>query len=672
MKHYLVESYTIDCAKDAVKQVDLMESLNDKPLTVEVPVMRNGKQVLESKIVEVSSVYRVPISRPGKKNKNNRTYTLERTWAPALQKSLGEGSIGLLNHPKAGEAPDIKDAAVIWRNHKAEYDENNNPLIKADMYILKDPKGNGGLIESIINAGAKVDLSTRGYGEIDESGVVYNYEFKSTDIVYEGSYSVQVEQEQKLSGIPEVKESVLKINNSFTNNKMMVGDQPMNKAILSRLVNESMKKDNKFVAYTELSDLAESIKGQSEYADIMETIQKNISKIKPILEADYEGDSNDNGSADADNAGLDPEKKIKDTKEKTPEDVDSMDVEDINDTTDAERTGKLGIKAGSSEKGMNGEVNSGEVSHANQGVKTEGAIGRAINRASATYKDTFSPFSAHHQTRENVRAEAERHKEALAKGDKNKAEKHYARLDHMTFGNAKAVLQNYKKNRFESIDNELINKIFEDSDEQLPNDIDTTEIEKTADTTKRPAYTDMVAGGGGDVDKKQDVAGDEEIEKLEDINLESLSSLYLKLETYTLKAEQVVEMDKNFKEKAQGEVNEAVEYLKQLKLEHAELVEQVSKQQEYIEKLEDLIIDNEKACVEQTEVLPYVNEMLVVNPQLIPFAADIKKAKSVELAERFSAMKGKIRLDRVIPGTVVSESAEISESASYLKNRNWL
>lgn len=657
-KEYLVEQFTVDCATDVKKRDDLFESLDNGKIKGEIFVEKNGKRVAESAEFEVLGVYDVPISRPGLKNKNNRTYTLERSWNPVLEKKMGEGSIGLLNHPKQGEAPDVTKSCCVWRNHRVATNEDGQDIIRADMFILKDKKGNGDLVESIIKAGGKVDLSTRGYGEIDPQGVVYNYDYKATDVVYEGSYGVQASKEHRYSEEeePRVEENSgdntdknkpninegkggkkgPKMEAQTTNNKVPEGDYKMNKVIVKRLISESLSKDNKFKAFIELSELGESIQGDEELKDQYKVIQEEIKKIQPLLEQEYQGDAKDNGSADKNNKGLDPEKKIKDTDEKEPDDVKSIEVDSTKDTPDSERTGKTGIKAASTPESMKAEVESGEISSSSQG------------------------------TRANEGAEVE-----------------------------------------------------EDTDEEEPDDVDSIEVEKIDDTKKRTAYTDTKAGSGKKAEKKEKEKATQEIEKLENLDLsklnkqelvdvitnlneatkelqgqfqheqklfDKLSEQYLKLETYTLKneaytekAEQMVEADKVNKEKAQSEVTEAVAYVKDTKEKYDELLERVKGQQAYIRELEEIVHgvvteDNEKEDVE-----PYVQECLNLNPQLAAFEDELLTSNSVEEVneriKKYSGMGKKVRIDRVLTEDYNNDEnpkETLSEGQQMLKNKNWI
>jgi hypothetical protein len=679
-KQLLLESIVLDCSnsKDIVERNELYESLDNREI------------LYEGKKLKCRGVYEATISYPGVRNKNDRLYT-EDVWQVPIDRGDGENSLGLINHPKKGESPDLHDSFAVWRNHRLTVNEEGKPIVKGDMYLLNN--ANGELAQSIIEAGGKLELSTRSYGEIKEGGHVKNLDYKSTDAVYEGSTGVGVTKEEEkpqpsktmneatefdsiiskydkkvsqcemipirdMISVATDKEEALKYAKDVgkseiyaemtpsgqlamdltrakfesidTNNKIDIGELRMNKAVIKRLIKESLAKTNKFQAFTELQELSESISSDESMKDVKSQIVEELNKLQPILEAEYQGDGDDKGSAGDSKMkkmnAQDPEKKIKDTNEPVPDDVDKVEVEKVSDTPDSERTGKTGIKAASSPDAMKSEVKMGEVSAVSQGMKAN-----------------------------------------------------------------------------------------EDTNEDEPDDVEKAEIDATDDTTDRSAYTDTVPGTGKkvDADKVEPKKDDKEIEKLEDVDLskltkpelietikklngattvlqadldsekslfDTLSEQYLKLESYTLKAEQVVEMDKANKEKAQSEVNEATEYVESKKALMEEMQTQIAQQVAYIEKLEEEVGNREVVSKDKAKVAPYVNEFLKVNPHLTPYEKDIKKAVDIhearELIERYNSLVGKVRIDRVLTTEETVEEAKgnkvMNEGRSYLKMHNWL
>ena len=99
---------------------------------------------------------------------------------------------------------------------------------------------------------------------------------------------------------------------------------------------------------------------------------------------------------------------------------------------------------------------------------------------------------------------------------------------------------------------------------------------------------------------------------------------------------------------------------------------------EPIRKLEDELNKKDKAVSDKSEVIPYINEILSVNPHLNPFEKELKKASDIyearELIEKYNSMSGKIRLDRINKDVIDEENNQevVNEGTSYLKNRNWI
>lgn len=653
----LTESFILDSSNKKLveKRTDLLESLD------------NGKILYENQEIRVLGVYRVPISRPGEMNKNKRMYEVS-TWEHPLSKGEGEGSLGLLDHPAPGQPPSIKDAFCVWKNHKIE-NIQGTPLVRGDMFLLDN--ANGRLVESIIDAGGKAELSTRGYGEIDEGGRVYNYNFKSTDCVYEGSYGVNFDKttRYKEGNIPESvekKEKTIEEGKNYnkkeiknTNNKDSIeetstdltkqGDNLMlNKVLIREAVNRAFEKENKFDSYSELKTILEDIKNEKDLSDIAEDVKSKISTLgealhtaynKALTEAhddtpeddEYDGDSDDTGSAGKDKLTYpDPEQKISDSDEAIPDDVHDHEVDDDeDDTTQGERGAQTRVyKAGASEDAMDYEVMSGEVAHEG----TEYAV----------YEDDEGSF----------------------------------------------IIENGQK---------VYVELEEDSDEAIPDDVHDHEIDDETDSTEdeeRTAYTDIKAGSKGGVAKKEQAESvnlyklnkaqlidtvlsmDEAVKSLqEQIQTEEavynkLADYTLRLETYTLQAEKVLEEDLKEKYAAQNQVVESVEYVKQLKEALSEAQSTLEEQAEYIEKLEETVHEVEATTSAMNEVSPFVNSLIIDNPQLAAWEGELKEASSIDearrLANKYAAMGSRIRLDRVPVGTEINESrGRITESDGY-------
>lgn len=139
----------------------------------------------ESKSFKCEGIYTFPISRPNKKNLNERIYT-SKLWEKVIKEKQADNSYGLIDHPEGDGS--FKDAFCVWRNVHFSPDRK---LVLADAYLFGD---HGKQVKAALEAGGKVGLSTVGYGDFkdDDSTIDENtYKLERVaDFVLNPSYEV--------------------------------------------------------------------------------------------------------------------------------------------------------------------------------------------------------------------------------------------------------------------------------------------------------------------------------------------------------------------------------------------------------------------------------------------------------------------------------------------------
>ena len=127
----------------------------------------------------------VPWVQADKKNQNKRSYPLAllQREVARIQSAVKKGAmIGAGDHPIGGLA-DIKTSSHILQ--KVWLDSKGKGY--AEMKILPTQRGN--TIQTLINNGAELGVSSRGFGNVSDTGVVQNdYKLMGIDIVTSPSY----------------------------------------------------------------------------------------------------------------------------------------------------------------------------------------------------------------------------------------------------------------------------------------------------------------------------------------------------------------------------------------------------------------------------------------------------------------------------------------------------
>lgn len=127
----------------------------------------------------------VPFVQADKKNSNGRTYPLAllKREVSRIQGAVKRHSmIGTGDHPVSG-FPDIATSSHILQ--KVWLDNEGKGY--AQMKIIPTPRGK--TIQTLINHGAELGVSSRGYGNVSGAGIVQNdYKLTGIDIVQNPSY----------------------------------------------------------------------------------------------------------------------------------------------------------------------------------------------------------------------------------------------------------------------------------------------------------------------------------------------------------------------------------------------------------------------------------------------------------------------------------------------------
>jgi len=669
-KQYLVENVTIDCSKDLVEQRGLMESLEDRNILVEFNVEKDGKVLKESKKLKVLNIYKCPISKPGVMNKNKRKYTKE-TWEPVIRERQGEGSLGLLNHPEAGNAPDIEKTCCVWRNHRFEHDPSGKLLVCADMYIIDDKKGNGDLIESIIKAGGRVDLSTRGYGDLDETQTVKDYTYKSTDVVYQGSYGVQIGEENSynpktVEESTQNSQNTQKLKEQYTNNKIEdaisnenkgVFNMSLQKVLVRESIKSALKNDNKFEAYTDLETIYGDIKDDTSLSELTNEVKNTMKQLKEALtdvhnralqevvdtnpedNKDMDGDGTDMGTAENPNE-VNPNPP---TKKVLPTNIHNHAICTPAETGEEGRGPKTAhIKMGGSEKAMEYEVKTGEVS-----VPTTVEIGEDTD----IFTDSLGNNFVITENNEVV----------------------YITFDEEMDG-----------------DGDDVGEIEDEETEvnpAIPSDVHNTEVDDIEDTdaTDRGDMTAMVKNGSGMTESRLKKLTKENLidmvlsldESIAQLNAEAvgMAEYTIRLENYAMMSEKTLEEDVISKQEAQAQIVEATEYVKSLKEQLNSYEESFNQLKEYAETLEEAVSLYENESENKENVLPYVAEMITVNPSLKSFQEELMNSKTIhevqEKARKYNKLGERYRLDIVPTQKQLTESV-VDSKKSVLKQKGWI
>jgi len=654
----LVEAITIDSLDVAMvrPRLDLQEAL-----------LQEKKSLHEN--IACLGVYTAPIYRLGK-NKNNRYYD-ESTWSPALDAKLGEGSLGLMDHPTpnspAGLGGSVKDIFCVWRNHRyGRYPHTNEKIVEADMYLLDNKWGKH--VKSVLECGGKLDLSTRGYGTLTEDNKVRDYQFNSTDCVLVGSSNVRfgadatvpddrlpenikVKDNLKESSTPsetdvkKLQESKSTITETSTNNGVSLGEKIMNKVLIKRAITEAFNKGGN-AAYFELESILKDIREDKDLADITKDVEVKMESLRVTLTEEKQGDAKDPGSVTSKDIYPGNKNVIKDTNEKKPNDVDPIDVDsDVKDTTPAERTStETKYKAGGSKKAREYEVMSG-----NQMEQIE----IEITPDTEVFEDEHGTYVV------------------LESGE-------HAYID---ANEAAAALQ-------------------EDTDETEPEEVDEIEVDDISDTTdadRTDSDTKYKAASGG-VKESEETPNLYRMSKAELIDhvlavseaanalqaqLEAsqaetaeLAESYSKVETWAMLGETVIEGDRTALAEAQNQVVEAVAKLQEKDAELQEANTALQEAAETIETLENHIQESQGKVKDSSDVQAWVSEMIVGNPQLAAWEKELRYAKNLTEARqavaKYAGMGQRIRIDTKALTEGIQEVHVKSEGNAALTRKGWV
>lgn len=182
----------------------LVENFIVRSRPIEIKKVQESMRVVEFDGQRYSclAAYTFPISRPGKKNLNNRIYGYA-LWDRLIREKQGERKFGVCDHPAdSSEQPDgsVLKTFCVWRNMRYSEDKK---LVLMDCYVFGEQTGQHFI--DAVRAGGLPGFSTVGYGDFLEDGETIDpesYELdRPADWVMNPSYEVfgSIEDEIQLS-----------------------------------------------------------------------------------------------------------------------------------------------------------------------------------------------------------------------------------------------------------------------------------------------------------------------------------------------------------------------------------------------------------------------------------------------------------------------------------------
>lgn len=239
----------------------LIENFRVTPQEINFSLLTEStkKTLYEGREYECLAVFTVPISRPGKKNFNERIYTVK-LWENVIknQKEIWDGSFGLMNHPEDEGNP--KDGFCVWHNLRFNEDKT---LVIADMYLFGEW---GKHAVDAMRAGGRIGLSSSGFGDMEEDGITVKSDFtieRVADWVLNPSYQVFGSIDDEIDQPKTVKE----------------------KAITNKLLDESVQENTMKdkISEAEARSLRLNIKNLMKEASLTENLEEKITQYDEIL-----------------------------------------------------------------------------------------------------------------------------------------------------------------------------------------------------------------------------------------------------------------------------------------------------------------------------------------------------------------------------------------------------
>lgn len=265
-KQLLIESISLNIPKENIQIISntvLTEAIGDKNYQC--------KAILKN----------VPISKYTE-NANSRIYSRV-LWEIVERKKLAERTVSLMGHPEDDGNP--KDICGVWHNFKV-----GETCPTADLYLVGQ---NGELILEAIQAGARVGVSSVGYGTFrEEDGKTVDPETfeleRAGDMVLQPSQGVyatnenlekQPEPPSKDRFTDQIEKSTIISENRSTNNKAILSskDKEDTKNILKEQINNrGIKMENleKLYEANHKNQINALIEEAKEMSDVKKAIQK--------------------------------------------------------------------------------------------------------------------------------------------------------------------------------------------------------------------------------------------------------------------------------------------------------------------------------------------------------------------------------------------------------------
>ncbi len=277
--------------------------VHSKP--IEIRKVQESMRVVELDGRQYSCIaaYTFPISRPGKKNLNNRIYGYA-LWDRMIRERQGERKFGVCDHPAdTSEQPDgsVLKTFCVWRNMRYSEDKK---LVLMDCYAFGE--GTGQHFVDAIRAGGMPGFSSVGYGDFLEDGVTIDpetYELdRPADWVMNPSYEVfgSIEDEIQLSadddshrierredtseGQMALSESAFKTAEERTMDKMVEQSYRLQIRGLRKEADAQTSVFGKLEAYKNILPFVEDEFFKKERAEVMNEIARLEEEVKALAE----------------------------------------------------------------------------------------------------------------------------------------------------------------------------------------------------------------------------------------------------------------------------------------------------------------------------------------------------------------------------------------------------
>lgn len=243
--------------------------------------------MVEGKKYKCLASFTFPISRPDKENLNERTYTTT-LWLEVIKKKMGEGSYGLMDHPK--EEGSTKDRFCVWHNIRIVESKIEGTIVVADAYLFG---AWGKEVLAGLEAGGEVGLSTVGWGEFEEDNktiVAETFELdRVADFVLHPSYEVYgtlEDMKTEAESVQDIETEKIQESIDKPNKAKEEGSMKRKQTLEERDFRKKIK--DAVNGVKTLSDLASRLSEYEEILTYFEDVDFDVTDVKEEVQALYD------------------------------------------------------------------------------------------------------------------------------------------------------------------------------------------------------------------------------------------------------------------------------------------------------------------------------------------------------------------------------------------------